>query len=160
MNIGDTITIRQLHADGACYRWHHAIVESASPDCIVVVLHIGLPIHQDSGDWPLPFNTRMFFWPNTWYVLEEGYAEDGLLKEIYTNINAPPVFGDDNIDYMDYELDVSKEPGLPAVVLDEDEFAEAIVTYGYTEQHQQQCWAAVQAGLALSESWQPRGWQT
>ena len=65
MNPGDTLTIRQLHADGVCYRWHTATIESV----------------------------------------------------------------------------------------------EAILKYGYTENHQQQCWAAVQAGLALAETWQPHGWQ-
>ena len=102
----------------------------------------------------------MFFWPGKWLVLEETYTEDGTLKDLYININSPPTFGADVIEYVDYELDVAKEPGSPAVILDEDEFAEAIMTYGYSEPHQQQCWAAVQEGLALAETWQPRGWQT
>ena len=159
MNIGDQITIHQLHADGACYRWHAATIESIEADCIVAVLHKGDLITQVTGNWELPENVRMFFWPDRWIILEESYLDDGTFKEIYININAPPTFGANVIEYVDYELDVAKDPGTPAVVLDEDEFAEAIVQYGYSQSHQQQCWAAVQAGLALAEIWQPRGWQ-
>jgi protein associated with RNAse G/E len=158
MNPGDTIIIRQLHADGACYRWHTAFVEHIETDGIVIILHKGMLIHQDSGNWEVPFNMRGFLWWDKWYTLEETYDEQGALRDLYININAPPTYSDHVIEYIDYELDVSKEPGVPAVVLDEDEFAEAIVKYSYSESHQQQCWAAVQAGLALAEVWQPRGW--
>jgi protein associated with RNAse G/E len=158
MNPGDTLTIRQLHADGACYRWHTAIGERIEADCIVALVHKDTLIYQDSGNWDSPFHARMYFWPNKWMVLEENYDEHGTLKEIYININSPPTFGAGTIEYVDYELDVAKELGKPAVILDEDEFAEAIVTYGYSELHQQNCWATVQAGLALAESWHPRGW--
>jgi protein associated with RNAse G/E len=158
MNPGDILTIRQLHADGACYRWHAAIVERVEADCVVALLHKGDLITQVTGNWELPDNVRMFFWPGKWLVLEETYTDDGTLKDLYININSPPTFVENVIEYVDYELDVAKDPGRPAIVLDEDEFAEAIATYGYSELHQQNCWAAVQAGLALAESWQPRGW--
>ena len=160
MKTGATLTVRQLHADGACYRWHTAIVEHIEANCIVALIHKGTLIHQDSGDWDAPFHARMHFWPGKWLVLEENYDEQGALQELYVNINAPPTFGNGVIEYVDYELDVSKDSGAPGVVLDEDEFAAAIATYGYSESHQQRCWDAVREGLALVETWQPRGWQT
>lgn len=51
-------------------------------------------------------------------------------------------------------------PGRPALqpaqVLDEDEFAAAIVTYGYTPDFQDACHRAVAEALELIEGWTPR----
>ena len=158
MQTGDIVTLRQLHADGTCYRWHPATIESVSTEGFVVFLSHGTAIQQiNRGEWVLDFHSRMHFWHGRWYILEELYLEDGTFQEIYVNINAPCVIEGNTISFVDYELDVSKLAGQPAQIIDQDEFAEAIVLYGYTEAHQRRCWEATHEAVALAEQWQPWG---
>ena len=42
------------------------------------------------------------------------------------------------------------------MIIDQDEFAEAIVRYGYSAEHQAACWAAAHEALLLAESWTPQ----
>ena len=163
MKVGDVINLRQMHADGVCYRWHEATVESisATDDGFVVTLPLGTAIQQTNGGvWHLGFHSRMYFMPDRWYILEEMYGPDGRFHEIYVNINAPFTRSADGktIEFIDYELDVSMVLGQSAVIVDQDEFAEAIVQYGYSEAHQQRCWQAANEALALAEQWTPKGW--
>ena len=59
MNIGDEVTFRALHADGACYRWWHSTVEAVLADRIVVWLPKGGIIHQPIGDRATDHDSRL-----------------------------------------------------------------------------------------------------
>jgi protein associated with RNAse G/E len=156
MNIGDEVTFRALHADGECYRWWCGTVEDVQTDRIVVWTPKGEIIHQPNGDWPTEWDTRMHVLLDAWQLPEETYDAAGTCFELYININAPVIIDGNVITYTDYELDVSKVRGQPAEIIDQDEFAEAILRYGYSPEHQAACWAAAHEALLLAESWTPQ----
>ncbi len=156
MNIGDEVTFRALHADGECYRWWYSTVEAVHADRIVVWMFKDEIIHQPNGDRSMPCDSRLHVLLDKWYSVEELLKPDGTCVELYLNINAPVIIEGNQITYTDYELDVSKVMGQPAEIIDQDEFAEAILRYGYSPEHQARCWAAAHEALLLAESWTPQ----
>lgn len=156
MNVGDVVICRAFHADGACYRWWHSTVEAIHADRIVVWLPKGGTIYEPDGNRSIEWDSRWHVLLEKWYSVEELLTPDGEVFELYLNINAPVVIDGNEITYIDYELDVSKVLGQPAVIIDQDEFAEAIVRYNYSAEHQAACWAAAHEAVVLAESWTPQ----
>ena len=155
--VGDTIRVRQLHADGRPYRSWHAVVEHASQECIVTLSLLGSPVNDARGDRITKSRIRDHYWLDRLYNLIEVFNEDGTIQELYANVAAPPVMTEHGFDVTDHELDVSWQPGQPARILDEDEFAAAVTAYGYSPEFQAACRAAVLAAMRLIETWEPAG---
>jgi protein associated with RNAse G/E len=153
MKPGDRVQIRAYKGDGTCYRWWHGTVESAIADQVVVVTPVGHRVHGLEGWWASKHSIRAYHWSNRWYSLLEAYAADGRLVEIYVNISSPSEIANSVIRFTDYELDVSRQPPQPARLVDEDEFAEAVVAYGYTETFQIACYRVAREALALADGW-------
>jgi predicted RNA-binding protein associated with RNAse of E/G family len=89
--------------------------------------------------------------------LIEVYTPDGALTQVYINIGSPPRFSGTGFSWTDHELDISKSPGHPARLVDEDEFAAAALRYAYTPAFQIHCYSAAADALRLAESWHPAG---
>jgi protein associated with RNAse G/E len=151
---GDVIRVRVLHADGQCYRSWQAVVEHTTGNCLVTLSLLGSRVHDVRGERITEGRIRAHYWFDRPYNLLEEYEEDGTLLELYANVAAPPVMTDEGFDVTDHELDVKWQPGEPAHILDEDEFAAAADRYGYTPEFQTECRAAAVTLLSLVESWQ------
>ena len=150
--------MRALRADGCCFRWWETTVERADTDAVVTLSPPGSYTHDEArGSWTLQHYLRTYYWFDRFYNLIVMYRPDGTLAQIYVNIGSPPVLTDGGFDWTDHELDVSKLPGEPARLVDEDEFAEAAQRYGYTPEFQIRCYAAAHEALALAEAWRPAG---
>ncbi len=158
MKPGDVITVRVLHADGQCYRSWQAEVEKASADCIVTLFHPG-SIVDDARDglWKSPWHIRAYYWLDRPYNLLEIYDPAGLLEQIYLNVASLPVLENNTLEFTDYELDVSLLTGQPARIVDEDEFAAAIISYGYSPEFQAHCCQVAAAALQLAQNWTAKG---
>jgi protein associated with RNAse G/E len=85
------------------------------------------------------------------------YHPDGQLAQIYIDVASPVIIAPGLLSFIDYELDVICQPGEAAQIVDELEFAEAIVKYGYTPEFQAYCRQAALAACAMAEGWSPRG---
>lgn len=155
MQAGDEVTFRAYKSDGVCYRWHIAHVESIQENCVVIVGGPGRRIHQPDGGFVAQHTMRSYLWLDRPISLLELFDEEGELIELYANINSPAVVAEEEISYTDYELDVVLKPGQAATVVDEDEFEEAIVKYGYSETFQQQCYQVALDAVDLVEDWSP-----
>jgi predicted RNA-binding protein associated with RNAse of E/G family len=92
------------------------------------------------------------FWIDRLYNLTEEYTGQGEPKRLDLDI-ASTCWADGAITYRDHELDVFKAPDQPAEVRDEDEFADAIVQYGYTPEFQAACRSALQEAVQVADSW-------
>ena len=54
------------------------------------------------------------------------------------------------------ELDVSRRPPAPAVLVDEDEFQEAAAAFGYSAGFRRACYKAAREAVRLAEGWVAR----
>ncbi|MDF2630057.1 MAG: hypothetical protein K0R39_3888 [Symbiobacteriaceae bacterium] len=150
---GQQVQITARRFDGTPYRWWEARVEKVTSDCVVTYVPAGGLLHQPGGDWQSPVSVRTFYWADRHYNLCECYAASDEGSSLYVHIASPPQFATGVIDYRDFELDVSKFVGKPAVVLDEDEFEAAAVKYGYSQAFQADCRSAVAEALSLVDRW-------
>ncbi|MGD2205979.1 MAG: DUF402 domain-containing protein [Anaerolineae bacterium] len=153
MQIDETVTVRAYKSDGTRYRWWQATVEAVAPDQIILVTPAGHRVEDISGGWTSQWAIRAYYWPGRNYSLLEVYTPDGQLNEIYVNINSPVEIEDSVIRFTDYELDVSRKPPHPARIVDEDEFQEAAVKYGYSDEFQQTCYRVVREAVEVANRW-------
>jgi protein associated with RNAse G/E len=58
--------------------------------------------------------------------------------------------------FKDYELDISKVLPGAAHLVDEDEFAEAIVKYSYPQEFQEKMYAVARKALEIADNWQAK----
>jgi hypothetical protein len=157
MLAGQTIQIRAYHADGTCYRRWMAIVEAIEDDVVVVVVPVGHRVDGLHRTWFSEVAIRAYYWTNKDYSLLEIYTGDGVLREIFVNINGPTEIDVDGLRYVDYELDVRYVPPGPAVMIDEDEFRAAARAYGYSAKFQEACYRTAHEALQIAERWVARG---
>ncbi|MCP4966692.1 MAG: DUF402 domain-containing protein [bacterium] len=68
---------------------------------------------------------------DTWWIAE--FYWDHPLHSVYVNIGTPPVWHGDRMTQIDLDLDVVRTVDGTVEVLDEDEFADHQVRYGYPQ---------------------------
>jgi predicted RNA-binding protein associated with RNAse of E/G family len=136
------------------YRSWHTTIETMDADSIVTVSPAGSEMQdQKRGVIRIGHTMRSYYWFDKFYNLIELFDEQGNLAQIYINIASPPYPEDGSLCFKDYELDVFRYPSSPAELLDEDEFAEAIITYQYTKEFQEQMYSAANEALELANRW-------
>lgn len=154
LRVGDILPVQACKTDGTVYRSWRATVESVISDLLVTVAPAGSSVINIKGeDHPIQHHYRAYYWSDRFYNLLEVFQTDGSLFHIYINIASPPEFNDGVMSFKDHELDVSKVLSDPAHLVDEDEFAEAVVTYNYSKEFQDKMYAAAREALELAENW-------
>ncbi len=157
MKVGELIKVQARKTDGTVYRSWQATIESVTTDSIVTIAPAGSSVFNIKGeDYPILQHYRAYYWFDKFYNLLEVFELSGELVHIYINIAAPPEFEDGIMSFKDHELDVSKYPPNPAEIIDEDEFAEAVVKYHYTGEFQEKMYAAAREALTLAENWKAK----
>lgn len=160
LRTGDEVKVSIYKSDGSRYRSWHATVEEASPDRIVTITPIGHLVDDTEGAWVAQSSVRAYYWTDRPYSLLEVYRPNGELGEIYVHISSPVEARGLELHITDYELDVVRQPPGLAHVVDEDEFAEAVITYSYSDAFQAFCYRAVREALALANGWEASGMPT
>lgn len=157
MKIGDRIPVHACKADGTVYRSWTATIESVTEDSIVTIGQAGSNVHNlNGGVFKIEYHLRVYYWFDKFHNLIEVFETTGKLIEIYVNIGSPAIFENGVLRFEDYELDVSKRLPGPAVVVDEDEFAEAVGKFNYSQEFQKKMYAAAREGIVLAENWQAK----
>jgi protein associated with RNAse G/E len=156
---GDTVQVRQVHADGRVYRWWTATVEAADDREIILIWPAGTVYEAPAPEAVKValYDVRAFCWTDRPYNVVEHYDAAGAAGPIYCDIASPIRVEGTTLSYTDYELDVAKYPGKTIQIEDEDEFEEAIALYGYTAELQAECRRALEEARAAVEAWEPRG---
>ena len=154
LRVGDIIESHACKTDGTVYRSWKATIESISADLLVTISPAGSSVFNIKGeDYPLSHHYRAYYWFDKFYNLLEVFETDGKLFHIYINIASPPEFKNGVMSFKDHELDVSKVLPHPAKLVDEDEFAEAVVKYNYSPEFQDKMYAVSREALELAENW-------
>ncbi|WKZ40903.1 MAG: DUF402 domain-containing protein [Anaerolineales bacterium] len=157
MKIGDRIPVRACKADGTVYRSWTAMIESVTTDSIVTIGRAGSFVHNvNGGTFKIENHLRAYYWFDRFYNLIEVFETTGELLEIYVNIGSPAKFENGVLHFEDYELDVSKYPPNPAEIVDDDEFAEAVVKYSYPQEFQEKMYAVARKALEIADNWQAK----
>ena len=157
MKPGDLVQVSAYKSGGACYRWWTATVETVGPDKLTLVTPVRDLIEGVDGGIISENALRAFYWPGKWYSLLEAYTPSGELAEIYVNISSPVEIDGLEMRFTDLELDVSRRPPDKAELVDEDEFQEAAIEYGYSAEFQRACYQAAREALDLANRWVARG---
>jgi protein associated with RNAse G/E len=154
---GEQIQVKAYKSDGTCYRWWSATIEATEDDMIITVAPVGKRVEDRRGGWISEVAIRTFYWRDRLYSLLEVYTPSGQLGEIYVNINSLVQVAPGQLAYIDYELDVVLQPPGVARIVDQDEFAEAVIQYGYSDEFQQICYQAAHQAVNLAHGWVARG---
>jgi len=153
MKIGDAVRVRAFKADGTCYRTWLTMLEDVRGDLVVTFSPPGHWVDDITGGWISKSAIRAYYWPGRMYSLLEVFSAGEILKEIYVNIQSPIVMTDSEITFTDYELDISRVMPGDAVVVDEDEFLQAVTRYRYPVELQVACYLAAAEARDLANNW-------
>jgi len=63
-----------------------------------------------------------YYWLDRWFNIFKFLEPEGELRNYYCNLNMPPKFGNDVLDYIDLEIDVLVSKNFDIEILDLDEF--------------------------------------
>lgn len=152
---GETVQVEGYKSDEVCYRRFSGVIESVTPEQIVVVTQPGHRVEDiERGFFISKYAIRSFYWPGKWYSLLEVFFADGSLYEVYVNINSPVMVDDHVLSLTDHELDVSRIPPKTARLVDEDEFEEAVEKYGYSGEFIEHIYNVGQEAIDLANRWE------
>jgi predicted RNA-binding protein associated with RNAse of E/G family len=112
--------------------------------------------------WISNWGIRTFYWLDRPYNLLEVYYPNGLLHELYVHVASLPSLHGHTLAWHDYELDVIFKPDVSSpsaggrlMLVDEDEFAQAAVDYGYSPDFQAHCYAIADEAAAWLPTYRP-----
>ncbi|CAN5381320.1 hypothetical protein BH10ACI2_BH10ACI2_05420 [soil metagenome] len=88
--------------------------------------------HSDLGLIKKGTISYEYYWLDRWYNIFRFHEPDGAFRNFYCNINMPPVFENGILDYVDLDIDVLIWPGEHSKILDEFEYQENALKYGYS----------------------------
>lgn len=74
-----------------------------------------------------------YYWLDRWYNIFKFHEPEGRLRNFYCNLNMPPEFQNNVLDYIDLELDVLVSKDFDVEILDREEFEDNSNLFGYSE---------------------------
>ena len=77
------------------------------------------------------------FWLDRWYSIFRFYEPDGTFRNFYCNLNMPPKFENNVLDYIDLDIDILVRKDLSCTILDVEEFEQNSKIYNYSDEIKQ-----------------------
>lgn len=87
--------------------------------------------HPDLGKISEGTISYEYYWLDRWFNVFRFHEPEGEFRNFYCNVNQPPVLIDDQLDYVDLDIDVLVSKDLTYRILDRDEFEANAALYGY-----------------------------
>ena len=75
-----------------------------------------------------------YYWLDRWYNVFRFHEPNGDLRNYYCNVNIPPRFENNILDYIDMDIDVLISKDFDFEILDREEFEENSKIYCYSDQ--------------------------
>ncbi len=128
-------TINSLKFDGKIHRsWKAEIIEE-TVDLIIFEGTFEKEIkHPHLGVIRPDTISYEFYWKNRWYNIFRFHEPEGNLRNYYCNINQPPAIENNQLSYIDLDVDVLVWTDLSFEILDLDEFEENSKRFGYSKE--------------------------
>ena len=93
-----------------------------------------------------------YYWKDDWFNVFRFHQPDGKFRNYYCNINKPPFFKDNTLDYVDLDIDILVWEDFSFQILDLDEFDENVRKFGYSENLQNKVQKILSTLLGLIKS--------
>lgn len=90
-----------------------------------------------------------YYWKNDWFNVFRFHEPEGELRNFYCNINLPPQFENDVLDYVDLDIDVLVWKDFSYQILDLDEFETHALKYNYSDEMRRQVDFTLQKLLSM-----------
>jgi protein associated with RNAse G/E len=127
------VRINARKFDGEIHRfWNCKIVDRKDSLLTFVGEFDQEVVHTDLGIIRRGTLSYEFYWLDRWYNVFRFHEPDGSLRNFYCNVNAPPVFADGILDYVDLDIDVLVWKDFKYKVLDLEEFEANCLRYNYS----------------------------
>lgn len=127
------ITINSRKLDGTIHRsWKADFVKEAD-SLLHFVGEFEFEVeHSHLGVIRRGTTSHEFYWLDHCYNVFRFHEPDGSLRNFYCNINLPPSFDGEILDYVDLDVDVIVWKDFSYQILDLDEFEESSIKYNYS----------------------------
>lgn len=77
--------------------------------------------------------SKEYYFKNKWFNIFLFFEPNGDFKFYYCNVNMPPNFVNNVLDYIDLDIDILVQKDFSYEILDEDEFEENSIKFGYSQ---------------------------
>ncbi len=128
------ITVNSRKYDQSIRRsWECRLLEQSGSQLVFVGEFADEVSHPDLGLIKKGTISYEYYWLDRWYSIFRFHEPGGEFRNYYCNINMPPVFENGVLDFVDLDIDVLVWPDSRYLVLDEDEYEENAVKFGYPD---------------------------
>ncbi len=131
------ITVRACKYDGSEHRtWQAEVLRHEGPLLVLDATFDREIKHDLLGTIPFGTHSVEYYWLDRWYNIFRFARPSGELRSYYCNINLPPKFDGDLLNYVDLDIDMLVEPDFSYRVVDLEDFEKNAARFGYSAQVQ------------------------
>ena len=147
-----TVTVISRKFDGSVSRaWECRLIEQKGPLLSFVGEFESDVQHSELGFIRRGTVSYEYYWLDRWYNVFRFHEPDQVLRNYYCNINMPPRFESETIDYVDLDIDVLVSSDLSYRILDLDDYEVNAQRFGYSEEIRQNVTRSLHELIALIE---------
>ena len=122
---GSVVTVNSRNFDGTLRRsWKADLVRLDKPLIELVGMFDVEVDHSDLGLIRRGTVSYEYYWLDRWYNVFRFHEPTGEFRNYYCNINMPPEFANDILDYVDLDIDILVDESGAISILDMEEFAD------------------------------------
>lgn len=129
---GQIVNIQAYKQDGTLYRqWNGVKVLESSPEVVVALMYKTKVAEATGQKWIVREPIIWFFPTQEWFNTTALIRKSGTY--FYTNMSSSPLFEDNTIKFIDYDLDIKAYPESAIKLVDKSEFEKHKVLFNYSD---------------------------
>jgi protein associated with RNAse G/E len=150
---GPSITILTKNYDGTIRKsWACRLIEQEGTQLLFVGEFDRDIEHPDLGFIRRGTISYEYYWLDRWINIFRFHEPSGELRNFYCNVNMPPTFRNNTLEYIDLDLDLLVFPNNSYSILDRDEYEANADRYGYPAEVRLHAEKALAELIFLTES--------
>ena len=127
---GLIINVQAYKHNGTLYKqWNGVKVIKCSPNELVLYMFKTKVKEKNQKTWSIKEPVIWKFWRNEFYNSTSLLRDNG--PYYYVNLASPPVFENNTLKFIDYDLDIKKYPQTKIKIVDQKEFDKNKVNLNY-----------------------------
>lgn len=147
------VTINSRKLDGKIHRsWQAELIDQQDSLLVFLGVFEFEVNHPDLGVIRRGTKSYEYYWLDRSYNIFRFHEPEGDLRNFYCNVNLPPKYVGDALDYVDLDVDILVWKDFSFEVLDLDEFEENAGKYNYSENLKQIVESNVKELIGLVEN--------